>query len=90
MQEKDMVKSELKDLYLDELDKDMWEEETLPFRRLMSYYSCAVMEIETKLRVLNEDFRWNMTRIPSNQSSPAFKSKDGIIKMLKGEAFPLR
>ena len=59
-----MVKSELKDLYLDELDKDLWEEETLPFRRLMSYYSCAVMEIETKLRVLNEEFSLEYDKNP--------------------------
>ena len=42
-----MVNNELRDLYLQELDSD-WEEETLEFRKLISYYECAVMEIETK------------------------------------------
>ena len=27
-----------------------------PFRNLMAYYKCALMEIETKFRVLNEEF----------------------------------
>ena len=85
-----MVKSELKDLYLDELDKDMWEEETLPFRRLMSYYSCAVMEIETKLRVLNEEFSLEYDKNPIESIEiPALKSKDGIIKKLKRRGLPV-
>ena len=49
-----MVNNELRDLYLQELDSD-WEEETLEFRKLISYYECAVMEIETKLKVLDKE-----------------------------------
>ena len=84
-----MEKSELKDLYLDELDKDMWEEETLPFRRLMSYYSCAVMEIETKLRVLNEEFSLGYDKNPIESIESRIKSKDGIIKKLKRRGLPV-
>lgn len=84
-----MVKSELKDLYLDELDKDLWEEETLPFRRLMSYYSCAVMEIETKLRVLNEEFSLEYDKNPIESIESRIKSKDGIIKKLKRRGLPV-
>ena len=58
----------------------MWEEETLPFRRLMSYYSCAVMEIETKLRVLNEEFSLEYDKNPIESIESRIKSKDGIIK----------
>ena len=31
-------------------------QKTYEFARLMSYYKCAMMEIETKLNVLNEEF----------------------------------
>ena len=33
--------------------------------KLMAYYRCAIMEVETKLNVLNEQFSCNMTEIPS-------------------------
>lgn len=36
--------------------------EFLTVERLMSYYRCAIMEVETKFRVLNEQFHCNMTK----------------------------
>lgn len=50
-----MIKKEFKDFYFNELTGD-WEGDTLEFRKLISYYECAVMEIETKLRVLDKEF----------------------------------
>ena len=35
-----------------------------PFRNLMAYYKCALMEIETKFRVLNEEFSLEHDRNP--------------------------
>ena len=46
-----MIKKEFKEFYFNELTGD-WEGDTLEFRKLISYYECAVMEIETKLRVI--------------------------------------
>ena len=34
------------------------------FRTLMAYYNCAIMEIETKFNVLNEDFSVEYDRNP--------------------------
>ena len=31
------------------------KEQSEPYRELMSYYRCALMEVETKFRVLNEE-----------------------------------
>ena len=33
---------------------DFVEESTLPYRQMMTYYNCALMEVETKFKVLNE------------------------------------
>lgn len=35
---------------------DWLEEFAMPYRRLMAYYQCAIMEVETKFKVLNENF----------------------------------
>ena len=32
------------------------QEDSIPLRTLMAYYRCAIMEVETKFRVLNEEF----------------------------------
>ncbi len=39
-------------------------QKTYEFVRLMSYYKCAMMEIETKLNVLNEEFSLRFDRQP--------------------------
>ena len=44
---------------------------TQPYRELMSYYRCAMMEVETKFNVLNEGFRSSMTATPSRASKRA-------------------
>lgn len=64
-----MIKKELRELYLNELESD-WEEDTLEFRKLITYYECAVMEIETKLKVLNKEFSLEYDKNPINLSSP--------------------
>ena len=35
---------------------DMMQRNRKPFDLLMSYYQCAIMEIETKFKVLNEEY----------------------------------
>ena len=42
-----------------------------PYRRLMTYYECAMMEVETKFRVLDAEFGLQHDRNPSSPSSRA-------------------
>ena len=45
---------------------DMMQRNRKPFDLLMSYYQCAIMEIETKFKVLNEEYSlWNTIKIRS-------------------------
>ena len=39
-----------------------------PFDEMMSYYQCAIMEVETKFRVLNEQYSLEYDRNPSMES----------------------
>ncbi len=35
---------------------ELLKENIMPFNTLMAYYRCAIMEVETKFKVLNEEF----------------------------------
>ena len=53
-----------------------------PFRNLMAYYKCALMEIETKFRVLNEEFSLEHDRNPIEAIKTRLKSPDSIIEKM--------
>ena len=46
----------------------------LPYRELMSYYRCAMMEVETKLNVLNEELSLQYDRNPIETVKTRLKS----------------
>lgn len=83
-----MMKKELRELYLNELESG-WEEETLEFRKLITYYECAVMEIETKLKVLNKEFSLEYDKNPIESIQSRVKSNAGIMRKLKRKGLPL-
>ena len=41
-----------------------------PYRELIAYYRCAMMHVETKFNILDEELPWNMTAIPLKASKP--------------------
>ena len=59
------------------------ETKSLDFRQSMTYYKCAIMEIETKFRVLNEQFSLYYDRNPIESISTRIKSESGILRKLK-------
>ena len=66
-----------------------WEDETLEFRKLVTYYECAVMEIETKLKVLNKEFSLEYDKNPIESIQSRVKSNAGIMRKLKRKGLPL-
>ena len=68
-----------------ELDKDLGvaREKSKEFLQLMSYYKCAMMEIETKLNVLKEEFSLSYDRSPINSISSRLKAPQAIFEKLK-------
>ena len=66
-----------------------WEDETLEFRKLITYYECAVMEIETKLKVLNKEFSLEYDKNPIESIQSRVKSNAGIMRKLKRKGLPL-
>lgn len=59
------------------------------FMKLMAYYRCAIMEIETKLNVLNEEFSLQYDRNPINSIKTRLKSLPSIKDKLSKLGLPL-
>mgnify|MGYP002858774398 CR=1 FL=1 len=57
------------------------------FRKLMSYYKCAMMEIETKLNVLNEEFSLRYDRQPISSIKTRLKRPMSIQGKLKKHGY---
>jgi len=56
---------------------------------LMAYYKCAIMEVETKLNVLNEEFSLQHDRNPINTIKTRLKSILSITEKLERNNLPL-
>ncbi len=59
------------------------------FMKLMAYYRCAIMEIETKLNVLNEEFSLRYDRNPINSIKSRLKSVQSMRNKLSKSGLPL-
>lgn len=60
-----------------------------PYRKLMAYYQCAIYEIETKFRVLNEEFSLAHDRNPIENIKTRLKSMDSITEKLRRKELPV-
>ena len=69
--------------------KEWMKSNALPYRELMSYYNCAMMEIETKFRVLNEDLSLRFDRNPIESIKTRLKTPDSILDKLIRYQVPL-
>lgn len=56
--------------------------------RLMAYYRCAIMEIETKFNVLNEEFSLQYDRNPISSVKSRLKSMESIHSKLERKNLP--
>lgn len=59
------------------------------YTALMSKYRCAIMEVETKLKVLNEEFSSQYDRNPFESIKSRLKSPISIMEKLKRRGIPI-
>lgn len=95
----DMIDSpqQKNDLQLKELFSELLENKTedevrevlLSFRQFHSYYRCAMLEIETKFQVLNEEFSLRYDRNPINSIHTRLKSVFSIKDKLQRKNLPV-
>ena len=60
-----------------------------PYKELMAYYRCAMMEVETKFRVLNEELSLEYDRNPIETIKTRLKSVESIGDKLSGMNKPI-
>ena len=60
-----------------------------PYRELMSYYRCAMMEVETKFNVLDEELSLQYDRNPIETIKTRLKSPESIVEKLTRRGYPI-
>lgn len=68
---------------------DFLQQNRLPYDTLMAYYRCAIMEVETKFKVLNEQFSLQYDRNPIESIKTRMKSMESIMKKMRNKDIPL-
>lgn len=75
--------------FLNASDLDKAKSAMENFRKLMAYYRCAIMEIETKFNVLNEEFSLRYDRNPINGMKSRLKDPRSMVEKLERKGLPL-
>ncbi len=84
-----MPLEELKRGIVDKTKLEWLDRTAQPYRELMAYYKCAMMEVETKFNVLNQEFSVQYDRNPIESIRSRLKEPASILdKMLRGN-YPL-
>ena len=72
-----------------ETELNIFKQKTEGYITLMTYYRCAMMEIETKLNVLNEEFSLAFERNPINSIQTRLKTLESIMGKLTRRNLPV-
>lgn len=64
------------------------QDRSFPFRKLMAYYNCAMMEIETKFRVLDAEFSLQYDRNPIAGIRTRLKKIESIAEKMARSGLP--
>lgn len=73
---------------IDAKDVDAISERLNDFSTMMAYYRCAIMEIETKFNVFNEEFSLQYDRNPINGMKSRLKSLASIKGKMEKKGLP--
>ena len=73
---------------IDTNDVETINERLQDFNTMMAYYRCAIMEIETKFNVLNEEFSLQYDRNPINGMKSRLKSLPSIKEKMERKGLP--
>lgn len=68
--------------------KERFQTYAAPYRELMSYYRCAMMEVSTKFNVLDEELSLQYDRNPIEAIKTRLKSPDSIMDKLSRRGLP--
>lgn len=84
---------QLKQFLLSRLAKrgvaDIVQKHAKPYKELMAYYRCAMMEVSTKFNVLNEELSLQYDRNPIETIKTRLKSPESIVEKLNRKGLPI-
>lgn len=75
----------IKENFLSDEFIDFMQENTKPINTLMAHYRCAIMEVETKFKVLNEQFSLEYDRNPIEGIKSRVKSMESIMRKVRNK-----
>ena len=84
-----MEKNELKEKIVEKILNNEWEGHMFPLKKTLMYYKSAIVEIESKFKVLDMQFGINYDRNPIESIKSRLKSTEEIIRKLKKKEYPL-
>ena len=87
LEKENIDKEKIREFFEDKL-KQISQPRINDFSRLMAYYKCAMMEIETKLNVLDVEFSLKHDRNPINDIKSRLKSFQSIKEKLERQNLP--
>ena len=70
-------------------EETLSKDNALTFHKLMAYYKCALMEVETKFNVLNEEYSLEYDRNPISNIKTRLKSPISIKEKLERNNYPV-
>lgn len=85
---KELVKFSQQANFNEEFFLDLLEESILPVEQFFANYTCAIMEIETKFKVLNEQFSLKYDGNPIESIHSRIKDYDSIIRKIIRKKLP--
>ncbi|MDD6101993.1 MAG: GTP pyrophosphokinase family protein [Clostridiales bacterium] len=68
---------------------EMFKKSFKNYEELMAYYSCAIMEIETKFNVLNKQFSLTQEYNPIETIKSRLKSPESILEKMQRKGYPM-
>lgn len=86
--QEERIKQQLKDAFTEDV-LSFGKEYMQRFDTLMAYYRCAIMEIETKFKVLNEEYSLHYDRNPINGIKTRLKTVPSMHGKLQKMGLPL-
>ncbi len=77
------IRNQLEEIFYNKNTLDYIEDHTREYAELMAYYRCAIMEVETKFNVLNEQFSLQFDRNPIESIKSRLKRPASIRNKLE-------
>lgn len=87
LEKENLDKDKIRNFFQDKL-AEISKPKIYDFTKLMAYYRCAMMEIETKLNVLDVEFSLQHDRNPINDIKSRLKSFQSIKEKLERQKLP--